>query len=119
MGSGHRGLSRDPRQRHQFLFRMVAGRRIHLQISVARQPRRELPGRPGADPVDVRARIRRLLGGDTDGDRGTVSPDSSITRHRSSDFLLYQTEDGRTRLEVRLEGETVWLSLGQMAELFQ
>jgi hypothetical protein len=29
-----------------------------------------------------------------------------------SDFFLYLTEDGRTRLRVRLEGETVWLSLG-------
>jgi hypothetical protein len=34
-------------------------------------------------------------------------------------FVLYQTEDGRTRLQVRLEGETVWLSLNQMANLFQ
>jgi len=34
-------------------------------------------------------------------------------------FLLYQTSDGRTRLEVRLENETVWLSQNQMAELFQ
>lgn len=34
-------------------------------------------------------------------------------------MILYQTEDGRTRLEVRLRGETVWLSLNQMAELFQ
>ncbi len=34
-------------------------------------------------------------------------------------LILYQTEDGRTRLEVRLENETVWLSQGQMAELFQ
>ena len=34
-------------------------------------------------------------------------------------LLLYQTQDGRTRLEVRVEGETVWLSLNQMAELFQ
>lgn len=33
--------------------------------------------------------------------------------------LLYQTEDRRTRIEVRLENETVWLSLNQMAELFQ
>ena len=32
--------------------------------------------------------------------------------------LLYQTEDGKTRIEVRLQGETVWLSLNQMAELF-
>ncbi|MCX7049266.1 MAG: virulence RhuM family protein [Candidatus Sumerlaeota bacterium] len=36
-----------------------------------------------------------------------------------SDLMLYQTEDGRTRLEVRLAGETVWLSLNQMAALFQ
>ena len=36
-----------------------------------------------------------------------------------SEIILYQTEDHRTRLEVRLVGETVWLSLGQMAELFQ
>jgi hypothetical protein len=34
-------------------------------------------------------------------------------------FLLYQTEDGRTRLEVRVQQETVWLSLNQMADLFQ
>jgi len=35
------------------------------------------------------------------------------------EFLLYTTEDGQFRLEVRLTGDTVWLSLGQMAELFQ
>lgn len=35
------------------------------------------------------------------------------------EFLLYQTEDGQTRLETRLAGETVWLSLNQMVELFQ
>jgi len=34
-------------------------------------------------------------------------------------FILYQTEDGRTRVEVRFFRETVWLSLSQMAELFQ
>lgn len=36
-----------------------------------------------------------------------------------SQFLLYQAEDGKTRLEVRLENETVWLTQNQMAELFQ
>jgi len=36
-----------------------------------------------------------------------------------SEIVLYQTEDNQTRLEVRLVNETVWLSLGQMAELFQ
>lgn len=35
------------------------------------------------------------------------------------EFLLYQTEDGRTRLQVQFQGETVWLSQAQMAELFQ
>lgn len=36
-----------------------------------------------------------------------------------SSIILYQTEDGRTRLEVRLDGGTVWLSQALMAELFQ
>ena len=36
-----------------------------------------------------------------------------------SELILYQTEDNRTRIEVRLENETVWLTLNQMAELFQ
>ena len=35
------------------------------------------------------------------------------------EILFFQTEDGRTRLEVRLQAETVWLSLNQLAELFQ
>jgi len=34
-------------------------------------------------------------------------------------FILYQTEDGRTRVEVRIFQETVWLSQKAMAELFQ
>lgn len=36
----------------------------------------------------------------------------------SGEFLLYQTDDGRTRVEVRINDETVWLSLNQLAELF-
>lgn len=35
------------------------------------------------------------------------------------EILLYQTEDGKTRLEVQFHGETVWLSQAQMTELFQ
>ncbi|MDA8139512.1 MAG: virulence RhuM family protein [Desulfobacteraceae bacterium] len=38
---------------------------------------------------------------------------------KQSEILIYQTPDGRTRVDVRLENETVWLSLNQMAELFQ
>jgi len=34
-------------------------------------------------------------------------------------FLVYQAEDGRLKLDVRLEGETVWLTQKLMAELFQ
>ena len=36
-----------------------------------------------------------------------------------SELLIYQTEDGKTRLQVRLENETVWLTQKMMAELFQ
>jgi hypothetical protein len=36
-----------------------------------------------------------------------------------SEIILYQTEEGRTRIEVRVEGETVWLTQKMMAELFQ
>lgn len=39
--------------------------------------------------------------------------------NNGGDFLLYTTEDGQSKLEVRLTGETVWLSLMQMADLFQ
>lgn len=35
------------------------------------------------------------------------------------EFLFYQTEDGKTRIQVRLENNTVWLSQKVMAELFQ
>jgi hypothetical protein len=36
----------------------------------------------------------------------------------SGQFLLYQTEDGRSRVECRFEAETLWLSQALMAELF-
>ena len=35
------------------------------------------------------------------------------------ELLFYQTDDGQTRIQVRVEGETVWLSQRDMAELFQ
>lgn len=37
----------------------------------------------------------------------------------SGDFILYQTEDGRTRIEARFQEETFWLSLNQLVDLFQ
>ena len=36
-----------------------------------------------------------------------------------TELILYQSEDGRSRLQVRLEGGTVWLSQAQMCALFQ
>lgn len=35
------------------------------------------------------------------------------------ELILYQTEDGRTRIDCRFEGETIWLTQALMAELFQ
>ena len=43
------------------------------------------------------------------------TPDAVV----KSELILYQTEDNRTRIEVRLENETVWLTQKLMAELFQ
>ena len=43
-------------------------------------------------------------------------------RHRAMDnnqIIIYQTEDGLTKIDVTLEDETVWLSQDQMSELFQ
>ena len=39
--------------------------------------------------------------------------------NNNSEIILYQTEDGQTKIDVRLEEETVWLSQAQMGELFQ
>ena len=36
-----------------------------------------------------------------------------------SDMIIYQTEDGITKVNVLFDSDTVWLSLDQMAELFQ
>ena len=36
-----------------------------------------------------------------------------------SELLFYTTEDGSSKIEVRMENETVWLSQAQMVELFQ
>lgn len=36
-----------------------------------------------------------------------------------SEIIIYQTEDGNTKIETKFENDTVWLSIDQMAELFQ
>lgn len=37
---------------------------------------------------------------------------------KKSNIIIYQTEDGITKINVKLDDDTVWLSLNQMAELF-
>ena len=46
-------------------------------------------------------------------DRAKPSPPAT------GQFLVYQTEDGQLKIDVRLEGETAWLTQAHMAELFQ
>jgi len=40
-------------------------------------------------------------------------------KNTSSELLFYSTEEGKSKIEVRFENETVWLSQMQMTELFQ
>lgn len=44
--------------------------------------------------------------------------ESRIIANNGSSIVLYTTDDGNTRLEVKLEKDTVWLTQSQMAELF-
>lgn len=46
------------------------------------------------------------------------SPITPNTSARSPDLLIYQAPDGKIKIDVRLEGETVWLSQEHMAQLF-
>jgi hypothetical protein len=43
----------------------------------------------------------------------------SFDPQSQSSIVLYQTEDGRTRIQCRFEGETIWLTQKLMADLFQ
>lgn len=53
-----------------------------------------------------------MMSGEKTTDKDQMLPDKS-------QMLLYRTEDGRTRIEVRLQGETVWMTQAAMAELYQ
>lgn len=44
---------------------------------------------------------------------------ANLRAKHSSQFIIYQTEGGQTKIEIRLENETVWLTQQLMAELFQ
>lgn len=42
-----------------------------------------------------------------------------MSKQSQSGMIIYQTEDGLTKIDVAFDNDTVWLSLDQMAELFQ
>ena len=44
---------------------------------------------------------------------------NEVTLANTSDILIYNAEDGKTRIDVRLSNETVWITQNQMADLFQ
>ncbi len=44
---------------------------------------------------------------------------TSLVPSPASEFVLYQTDDGATRIECRFDNETVWLTQALVAELFQ
>lgn len=48
-----------------------------------------------------------------------MSNESETSLPSDGQFLVYQTEDGKLKIDVRFEGETVWLSQQHMAALFQ
>jgi hypothetical protein len=39
--------------------------------------------------------------------------------NKNNEIIIYQSEDGQTQVDVRMENDTVWLTQAQMAELFQ
>ena len=49
----------------------------------------------------------------------TRTPPAASASPPAGQMLIYQTEDGRIKIEARLQDETLWLTQQQMAELFQ
>lgn len=51
--------------------------------------------------------------------RGEVTMERWENEQNNSEMMIYTTEDGLTKIETTFDGDTVWLSIDQMAELFQ
>jgi len=49
----------------------------------------------------------------------TVAPEHPAANEGSGEFVLYTTDDGLTRVEMRAEGGSLWLSQAEIATLFQ
>lgn len=61
--------------------------------------------------------VSGLLG--ADGSRSEMKDENLPEKPTQSEIILYRTENGKSRIEVRLEDKTVWLSQRLIAELFQ
>lgn len=55
----------------------------------------------------------------TDAVSASVAPESQVASEGSGEFVLYTTDDGLTRVEMRAEGGSLWLSQAEIATLFQ
>ena len=42
-----------------------------------------------------------------------------MAENKTGEIVIYQTENGQTKIDVRFEGETVWLTIDDMASLFE
>ena len=48
-----------------------------------------------------------------------ILEENRFMNKEKADMIIYTTEDGPTKVETTFDGDTVWLSIDQMAELFQ
>ncbi len=48
-----------------------------------------------------------------------VAVKTHMENQNKGNIIIYQTDDGLTKVDVKFENETVWLTQEQMAELFQ
>ena len=53
------------------------------------------------------------------GPAGAKPGNPGVSGRPGGEVVVYRTEDGRSRIEVRLDGDSVWLSQALMADLFQ
>jgi hypothetical protein len=87
-----------------------------------RQPRwgkRIPPARRIAGRATAKAAVGRVARAGRFRQHGGSRMSNASKPSPGGQFLVYQTEDGKLKIDVRLQGETVWLTQMQMAELFQ
>jgi hypothetical protein len=79
-----------------------------------RPPRKKNKNKPEKNPTSQVSTESIVLQGSSQ----TQNPQKSKSLP-GSEILIYQSPDGKTRIDVRVDGDTVWLSQAEMAELFQ